>query len=490
MSGGTLPRLSRLSLVFAVLALVSTACGSSVSRSEMRAANGALQTRADISSTRSGATTGSNDATAADVNGGAAAGADAAQAPDAASQASGATGASSGSRSARTSSGATASAGPSIGVASGGKKSEILFGTFGVEAGVLGAVTGPAPPAIRAWTSYINARGGLNGHPVRVIFGDDGGDPGRAQAIVRQMVEQDHVIAFFYDYSISTLPAVKDYLEKRQIPIIGTIGGDTTSDHSPMMFNPLLGPDTGQAWSYINNVATNTDKKNLGVIYCREATTCSAQIASFKKFLPYKGEHIVYQAQSSLAQPDYTAEMLGARNAGADVILALMDSASVIRMAQSAHRQNYHPVFVGTYNLYQDLIIAGGKELSGLSLNSRSVPWDTSPLQKDYRDAMARYQPGGHVGDVGAAVFIVGKLLQEKIAPFLGEPATTAQLIQGLYSLKGEKLGGLLPGITFNKGEHVNVNQCMVPILFDGAKFHAHDAAESFVCAPGWKPGA
>jgi branched-chain amino acid transport system substrate-binding protein len=159
-------------------------------------------------------------------------------------------------------------------------------------------------------------------------------------------------------------------------------------------------------------------------------------------------------------------------------------------MAQSAHRQNYRPVFVGTYNLYQDLIIAGGKELAGLSLNSRSVPWDTSPLQKDYRDAMARYQPGGHVGDVGAGVFIVGKLLQDKIAPFLGEPPTTAQLIQGLYSLKNEKLGGLLPGITFNKGEHINVNQCMVPILFDGAKFHAHDAAESFVCAPGWKPDA
>src|SRR2546423_11191835 len=102
---------------------------------------------------------------------------------------------------------------------------------------------------------------------------------------------------------------------------------------------------------------------------------------------------------------------------------------------------------------------------------------------------MYRSKTGGQFGDVGAGVFIVGKLLQEMVAPFRGEPATTAQLIQGLYSLKNEKLGGLLPGITFNKGEHINVNQCMVPILFDGAKFHAHDAAESFVCAPGWKPG-
>src|SRR5205807_7564842 len=126
---------------------------------------GALQTRADISSSGSAVTPGSNDGAVTAANG-AATGAAAGQSPDAATQAGSATGASGGSGAARSSRAGTASTGPTAGIGGGGaKKSEILFGTFGVEAGVLGAVTGPPPPAIRAWTSDIHAKGGPNGTP-------------------------------------------------------------------------------------------------------------------------------------------------------------------------------------------------------------------------------------------------------------------------------------------------------------------------------------
>jgi branched-chain amino acid transport system substrate-binding protein len=371
----------------------------------------------------------------------------------------------------------------------GGPKSEILLGSFGAESGVLGAVSGPAPPALRAWSAFINAKGGINGHPVRVILGDDNADPARTLAIVRQMVEQDHVIAFMNDYSF-TLAAVTKYLEDKQIPDIGSIGGDTAGDHSSMVFHPLVGPDKGQAWGFLLTVASQTDKKKLGILYCREAATCAVQMNSFKKLLPWNGLEEVYEAQVSLAQPDYTAEMLQAQRAGAEVILLLIDSASAARVAQSAHRQGYQPIFAGTYNLNQDLILAGAKELEGLLLTSRTPPWDSSPKLQMYRDAMDRYQPKSYRGDLGGGVFVVGKMIEEKIGPFIGEPPTTAQILQGLYALHDETLGGLLPGVGFIHGEHFTTNQCVVPVKLTGGKFVAHDAAESFVCAPGWKPAA
>ncbi|HEV7535958.1 MAG TPA: ABC transporter substrate-binding protein, partial [Acidimicrobiia bacterium] len=371
----------------------------------------------------------------------------------------------------------------------GGSKSEILLGSFGAESGVLGSVSGPAPPALRAWSASMNAKGGINGHPVRVILGDDNADPARTLAIVRQMVEQDHVIAFFNDYSF-TLSAVTKYLEDKQIPDIGSIGGDVAGDHSAMVFHPLVGPDKGQAWGFLLTVASQTDKKKLAILYCREAATCAVQVNSFKKLLPWNGLEEVYEAQVSLAQPDYTAEMLQAQRAGAEVIVSLVDSASVARLAQSAHRQGYNPIFAGTYNLNQDLIYAGGKDVEGLLLTSRTPPWDTSPKMQFYRDAMDRYQPRAYRGDLGGGVFVAGRLLEEKVGPFIGEPPTTAQILQGLYALHGETLGGLLPGVGFVHGEHFTTNQCVVPVKLTGGKFVAHDAGESFVCAPGWKPAA
>src|SRR5207245_3030442 len=96
---------------------------------------------------------------------------------------------------------------------------------------------------------------GINGHPVRVILGDDNADPARSQAIVRQMVEQDKVIGFFNDYSF-TQASVMPYLEQKQIPVVGSIGGDAYGDHSPMMFNPMVGADVGRAWGSIHNSLT------------------------------------------------------------------------------------------------------------------------------------------------------------------------------------------------------------------------------------------
>lgn len=364
-----------------------------------------------------------------------------------------------------------------------------MLGSFGTELGILGAVSGPAAPAIRAWASYINAKGGLNGHAVRVILADDGGDPGRGQAAVRRMVEQDHVVAFINEYSFASLTGVAEYLKQTQIPVIGSIGADIASDYSPMVFNPLVGADTGQAWGFLNTVLAQTDKRKLAALYCREAGTCEKQKESFKELLPYQGLQMVYEAQVSLAQPDFTAEMLEAQRAGAEVILLLMDSASVARVARSAHRQGYNPIFAGTYNLNQDLIFTGGKEVDGLLLTSRSVPWDSSPKLQDYRDAMDRYQRGAPRGDLGGGVFVAGRLI-EKFAPFIGEPTTSAQFLAGLYSVHAETLGGLLPGITFNQGPHTNVNHCIVPVRLTNGRFIAHDAAESFVCASAWKPGA
>jgi branched-chain amino acid transport system substrate-binding protein len=370
-----------------------------------------------------------------------------------------------------------------------GRKSEIVLGSFGAESGILGAVSGPAPPAIRAWAAYINTIGGINGHPVKVILGDDGADPSRSQAIVRKMVEQDKVIAFFNDYSF-TLPSVLPYLEQKQIPIIGSIGGDSSGDHSPMMFNPMVGPDVGQAWGFILNTLTLAKgKKKIGILYCREANICAIIKDGFKKLLPYDGLEVVYEAFVSLAQPDYTGEMIQAQRAGAEVILPLMDTAALNRLAQSAHRQNYKPVFVGTYNLNQDLIFPFAKELEGTALAARVGAWDTNPKLAFYREAMARFQPKAARGDLGAGVFVTGRLLAEKIGPFIQDPPTTAQILDGLYALKNEKLDGLLPGVGFEKGkEHVNTNQCVVPVLFTGGKFVPHDGVGSFVCAPGWKP--
>jgi branched-chain amino acid transport system substrate-binding protein len=362
-----------------------------------------------------------------------------------------------------------------------------VFGSFGVQTGVLGAITRPAPAGVRAWAASLNSRGGLNGHRIRLVVGNDGGEPGRTQVVVRQMVEQEGVVAFLNPFSF-TLSAATPYLESKGVPVIGGTNSDESEDKSAIVFQPLLGADDGIAWSFLLTIAAQTTKKRIALIYCREVTQCDHQRGRIKSKLPYAGLGFVYEAQVSLAQPDYTAEMLGAQRAGADVIMALIDTASVIRLARSAHRQGYDPIFTGPHNLESEQTLTGGKELEGLLVPSRLAPYPTSPKMADYRAAMADYQPGEPLGGFGTGGFVVGKLL-EKLAPVIGEPVTSQGLIAALYTLRGETLGGILPGISFPRGaDRTQVNLCIVPTAVRGGTFVAHDPAETFVCAPNWKP--
>ncbi|MGQ0466588.1 MAG: ABC transporter substrate-binding protein [Sporichthyaceae bacterium] len=260
-----------------------------------------------------------------------------------------------------------------------GPKAPIVLCSFGNSSGVLGAVTGPAPVANAAWASYVNAKGGLAGHPVRMIIADTGGSAANAQAIAQKCVEQEKAVAFFNEYSFGELDGALPYLKAKGVPVVGSIGGAISSDHSIMVFNPLNGADVGQAWGFVNTILAQTDKKKLGILYCQEASTCAQQIATFFKLLPYKGLEIAYKAQVSLVQPDYTAQLIQAKNAGVEVLVLLMDSASVGRIARNAAQQNFKPILAGTYNLGIQATLDQGPILDGLILASRTPAYSSSP---------------------------------------------------------------------------------------------------------------
>jgi branched-chain amino acid transport system substrate-binding protein len=367
------------------------------------------------------------------------------------------------------------------------KRSEMVFGSFGVEAGPLGTISGPAPPAIRAWVADVNSRGGLAGHPVRVIMVDDGGDPARAQSAVRQMVEKDKVIAFLYPYAIGTLVPVLPYLEEKGIPVLGQMGAETLADYSAAVFQPFMAADKGTAWGFVKAILAQTDKRKLGIFWCREVAACALVKDGIKKITPYEGVNVVYDTQISFAQPDYTAEVLGAQRAGVEVLITFADIATVNRVGQSAHRQSYRPVLSATHNMQHRDVFSYQADLDGLLSYTRIPPYD-SPKMADYRRAMSTYQPKAPLAELGGAGYVMGKLLEVKIAPLLDDDPTPAELTEAMYTLRGETLGGILPPITFPRAkDRSEVNLCVIPVTFKGGKFVT--PGETFVCAPGWKPG-
>src|SRR5207247_8811632 len=94
----------------------------------------------------------------------------------------------------------------------------ILVGAVGQTGGGGGAAVRPALPARQAWGAATNAAGGMKGHPVKMYFADDGGDPARARQLVQQLVERDKVIAFVMHFTPLAGQATVDYPTQQRIP--------------------------------------------------------------------------------------------------------------------------------------------------------------------------------------------------------------------------------------------------------------------------------
>ena len=115
-----------------------------------------------------------------------------------------------------------------------------LGGLSGMAPFVIGSVTDvtePRPPrsgsanrALEAWADWTNANGGINGHPVKLIAMDTGFNPSTALSEVKEMVEQDHIIALVGEQT-SFDATFAGYLQQKGIPAVG--GGLFTQAPTP-----------------------------------------------------------------------------------------------------------------------------------------------------------------------------------------------------------------------------------------------------------------
>jgi branched-chain amino acid transport system substrate-binding protein len=377
---------------------------------------------------------------------------------------------------------------PSAPVAPAGGKAEIRLGSIGTESGPGGGIFLGGLHGAKAWVADVNARGGLNGHPVRLITVDDGGDPSRAFAGAKRLVESDKVQSFFATRSLFTEQAYAPYLEERHVPIVSTCGCNPVDGPSPMTFDGYINPNAGGVWMHMGPILTETDKRKIALFYCREAPICQIVRDNIVKAQKELGYTVAFEAQVSIAQPDYTAEIIAARNAGSDAVASVMDNASTLRIARSMSRQGWSAPYSSQFSNHDERVLKnGGRDVEGFLISGATAPWSSSPLMADYRAAIDRYVSGGVKSDFGAGAWVGGKLM-ELIAARFGDTVTSDDFLQGLYGLKEETLGGRIAPTTFAQGSHDRTNLCMVPIVVKNGAFVAPHG-DKFFCAPGWKPG-
>lgn len=364
-------------------------------------------------------------------------------------------------------------------------KSTVRIGLVGTLSGPAGASLKPQADGVRVWVRWVNDRGGVNGHPVELVVGDDAGDPSRHRSLVQEFVEQRKVIAFVGNPEALTGPGSVEYLTAAGVPVIGSEGAGDWFYRSPVYFpQGSHGTALLQAGALsVATIAKQRQVRRIGLIDCIEVQICRDSAAKAPAYYRKHGLEVVFQAQASLGQPDFTAECLSAAQNDVELLVMGMDANSVRNIAQACTRQGFRPVFS-----WPGAAAAPAQRndpnLEGGFVTSIVAPWSASGTAstKEFQDAMARYAPGTEVTGGHMLGWVSAKLFQLGAAR-LPQPPTPAALLDGLASVGDDPLPDLAGTFRFQRGKPASPTVCGFAVLVTNKRFVAADnGARS--CAP------
>jgi branched-chain amino acid transport system substrate-binding protein len=355
-------------------------------------------------------------------------------------------------------------------VAKSDSSSTIKIGLICSCTGALASTFAPGPPALQAWASSVNAAGGINGHHIQIISKDDALNSGTSLSEVEALISQ-HVVAIVDSSNEDSSWAT--YATSHKVPVIS--GGVSSSlfETNSDFFSPSATSDTTIPGSIA--AIKKAGLTDVGMLYCAEAPICGQLVAPLRTIAAKDGVSVKYVASISASAPSYAGLCLAAKQAGVTALAIETAGAVIESAATQCSQQGYDPVEVaGAGTVEQSFASTPGIEehLVGYENDIPFFVTDT-PGTKKFRSALLKYAPSaiGKLSEDTVLVWDAGLLIGTAIKAEGSKSSVTSQeVIDGIYTIHHNTLGGMAIPLTFKKGVP-NPQDCWYWIDIKNGKF-------------------
>src|SRR5712692_3320126 len=198
-----------------------------------------------------------------------------------------------------------------------------------IKIGVFGPMTGGAAgygqserEAIDLVVEEVNATGGVLGHKVEVLYGDDAGKPEQAVSIVKRFITADQVLMILGGVSSPTSMAASQVTGQEKVPqiIVAGTAARITLQGNPWIFRSAV-PDTKLAGDLADFVHDKFPQvKRVGAINVNDDFGRGGVTAFTERAKRY-GIQMVADEKYTRGDVDFTAQLTKIRGANADAIL-------------------------------------------------------------------------------------------------------------------------------------------------------------------------
>ena len=333
----------------------------------------------------------------------------------------------------------------------------------GVSAGMTGPSAGnyaPIAEAMQAYLEHLNARGGINGKPVRLIVQDDQTEPSRAAANAKKLIAQDKVLVLLNTSLSSTYAPMVAESKRAGVPLFyagGVCPEATFPPADPLQFCSTAysaNLDSEAAMAFIRSTAKQPVRIGFAAMAIPVARTGIAHAEKVAKSL---GMTPVDTQFTPPPTPDYTPFATKLKDANPDWVFSWSPWVSQVRTFEALRRLGWKGNYLTFAHLNSEDELARIRDGDFYVFGTNAFLEDNLPVHAEIRAVAARANLKYPVSYLIEG-FISGLVLEAALKK-TGWPPTQQKVLAAMNELKVDTKGLRGGPIEWTKDNHFRTRQ-------------------------------
>jgi branched-chain amino acid transport system substrate-binding protein len=277
-----------------------------------------------------------------------------------------------------------------------------------IKIGVAGPFTGGSAPmgvsmrdGVKLAVAEINAKGGVLGRQLQMVERDDEAKNERGVQIAQELINKEKVAATVGYINTGVALASQRFYQEAKIPVMNNVatGSIVTKQFADKPENYIFrnsANDSIQSAMIVEEAITRRKFKKVAIL---ADSTNYGQLGreDLEKALDKKGIKAVATEKYNLKDVDMTAQLLKAKQAGAEVVLTYGIGPELATIANGMDKLGWKVPLIGSWTLSMgNFIDNAGKNGDGTRMPQTFIQEPTTPKRKAFIDAYVKaYNPPG-----------------------------------------------------------------------------------------------
>lgn len=317
----------------------------------------------------------------------------------------------------------------------------------------------------------FNAAGGANGRKIELVSVDDGYEPEKSVAAVKELIESKKVFALVGPVGTPTTQATQPIATEKNIPFVGAFTGAGFL-RDPKLTNVInLRASYGQETETWVKEAVDVLKLEKVAILYQDDGFGRAGLDGVKAAMAKRGKTLVAEGTFQRNTTAVKTALLEIRKAEPQAVFMVGPYAPMAEFIKLSRQIKFEPLFfnisfVGS-NALADALGENGKGV----VVTQVVPLPTdpaTPVVKDYIAALAKTDAASKPGFVSLEGYLVGRLVVDAIKK-AGPDLTRTAFLDAIYKTGKFDLGGV--ALEYGAGDNQGSATVYLTKIGDGGTF-------------------